>query len=113
MKDREREGIYTIAGRRCHGRLINKIILFAQWGLDIVHHSSVTISQVIWWQFPPDPFIKLNTDGSVLGNPGLAGAGGLLRNSSGDWLSGFSLHLGISSNNMAELAAVHQGLILA
>ena len=33
---------------------------------------------------PPDPFIKLNTDGSALGNPGLAGAGGLLRNNSGD-----------------------------
>ena len=43
----------------------------------------------------------------------MAGAGGLLRNSSGDWLSGFSLHLGISSNNMAKLAAVRQGLILA
>ena len=106
MKDREREGIYTIAGRRCHGRLINKIVLFAQWGLDIVHHSSVTISQVIRWQFPPDPFIKLNTDGSAIGNLGLVGAGGLLRNSSRGWISGFSLHLGITLNNMAELAAV-------
>ena len=78
-----------------------------------MHHSRVTISQVIRWQFPPDPFIKLNADGSALGNPGLARAGGLLRNSSGDWLSSFSLHLDISLNNMAELAAVCQGLILA
>ena len=28
MRDREREGIYTIAGRRFHDRLTNKIVLF-------------------------------------------------------------------------------------
>ena len=78
-----------------------------------VHHSRVKIPQFIWWQFPPDPFIKLNTDGNAIGNPGLAGARGLLRNSSGEWISGFSLHLGLTSNNMAELAVVHQDLILA
>ena len=43
----------------------------------------------------------------------MAGAGGLLRNNSGEWILGFSFHLGITSNNMAELAAVRQGLILA
>ena len=32
---------------------------------------------------------------------------------SGEWISGFSLCLGLTSNNMAELAAVRQGLILA
>ena len=78
-----------------------------------VHHSHPKLPQFIRWQFPSDPFIKLNTDGSAIRNPGLAGAGGLLRNSSGEWISGFSLHLGITSNNMAELAAVCQGLILA
>ena len=71
-----------------------------------VHHSRIKISQFIWWQFPPDPFIKLNIDGSAIGNLGLVGAGGLLRNSSRGWISGFSLHLGITLNNMAELAAV-------
>ena len=78
-----------------------------------VHHSRVKIPQFIRWQFPPDPFIKLNTDGSAIGNPGLAGAECLLRNSSGEWISGFSLHLGLTSNNMAELAVVRQDLILA
>ena len=53
-----------------------------------------------------DPYIKLNTDGSAIGNPGLAGAGGILGDSSGWWLLGFSLNLGIVTNNMAELAAV-------
>lgn len=62
---------------------------------------------------PPDPYIKLNTDGSAIGNLGLAGAGGILRNHSGGWISSFSLHLGLASNNMAELAAVRQGLAIA
>ena len=46
-------------------------------------------------------------------NLGLAGADGLLRNRLIEWISGFSLHMGITSNNIAELGAVHQGLRLA
>ena len=30
-----------------------------------------------------------------------------------EWISGFSLRLGLTSNNMAELAAVRQGLLVA
>ena len=52
-------------------------------------------------------------DGSALGNPGLAGAGGVLRDHWGQWISGFSLHVGLATNNMAELAAVRQGLEMA
>ena len=59
---------------------------------------------------PPAPYIKLNIDGSAISNPGVAKAGGILRNHSGDWISGFSLHLGLASNNMVELTAVRQGL---
>ena len=55
---------------------------------------------------PHAPYIKLNMDSSAISNPGLAGAGGILRDHSGVWISGFSLHLGLASNNMAELAAV-------
>ena len=38
---------------------------------------------LVRWHPPPSGFFKLNTDGSSLGNLGLAGAGGLLRNSDG------------------------------
>ena len=55
---------------------------------------------------PPTPYIKLNIDGSAISNSGLAGAGGILQNHSGEWISGFSLHLRLASNNMAKLAAV-------
>ena len=43
----------------------------------------------------------------------MASAGGLLRDSSSLWISGFSLNMGIATNNMAELEAIRQGLLLA
>ena len=36
----------------------------------------------------------------------------MLRNSLGAWISGFSLHIGITSNNIVKLEVVHQGLLL-
>ena len=42
------------------------------------------IPRIIKWNAPPEPFIKLNIDGSSLGNLGLAGASRLLCNSLGD-----------------------------
>lgn len=44
----------------------------------------IRIPRIIKWNALPEPFIKLNTDGSSLGNPGLAGADRLLHNSSRD-----------------------------
>ena len=68
--------------------------------------SQARIPHFVWWQVAPDPYIKLNIDGSAIGNPRLAGARGLLRDGLGEWITGFSLHLGLASNNMAELAVV-------
>lgn len=52
-------------------------------------------------------------DGSSLNNLRMARVGGLLKDNFGVWISGFSLNMGITTNNMAKLGAVHQGLILA
>ena len=73
----------------------------------------IKIPRIIKWNAPLEPFIKLNIDGSSLGNPGLVGASRLLCNSLGDWISSFSLYMGITSNNIAELGAVCEGLLLA
>ena len=43
----------------------------------------------------------------------MAGARGLLLDSSQLWISGFSVNMGIATNNMAELGVVRQGLLLA
>ena len=71
------------------------------------------IPQLIRWYAPLFPYLKLNTDGSALGNPRLAGARGVLRDHRGRWISGFSLRGGLATNNMVELAAVRQGLEMA
>ena len=62
---------------------------------------------------PPYPYLKLNTDGSALDNPGLARARGVLRDHQGWWIAGFSAQVGLATNNMAELTAVRQGLAIA
>ena len=36
-----------------------------------------------------------------------------MRDHLGQWISGFSLHVDLATNNMAELAAVRQGLAMA
>ena len=71
------------------------------------------VSQIVKWTTPIEPFIKLNTDDSSIGNPRMAGAGGLLRDSFGSQILGFSLNMAITSNNVAELGAVCRGLKLA
>ena len=43
----------------------------------------------------------------------MARVGRLLQSCSNSWVYGFSLDMGIASNNIAELGAVCQGLILA
>ena len=48
----------------------------------------------VGWLRPPVSWYKLNSDGSSLGNPGLAG-GGLIRNDSGDWVKGYARSVGV------------------
>ena len=54
----------------------------------------------------------MNTDGSSLGNPGLAGGGGLIRNEEGGWVAGFARKIGITTSFLAELWALRDGLSL-
>lgn len=67
---------------------------------------------LIAWH-PPTHTVKLNTDGAARGNPGIAGEGGVIRNSEGDWLVGFIAHLGVCSNMEDELHALRLALSLA
>ena len=71
-----------------------------------ISRPQVRIPHLIKWTMPLAPYIKLNTDCSAISNPGVVEAGGILCNHLGEWVSGFSLHLGLASNNMVELAAI-------
>ena len=52
---------------------------------------------------PPPGWANLNTDGAAIGNPGLAGCGGLTRDENGAWLAGFSRNIGSTTSYAAEL----------
>ena len=72
----------------------------------------VKIVRPIRWSKPIAGWLKLNTDGSSLGNPGLAGGGGLIRNEEGGWVAGFARKIGITTSFLAELWALRDGLSL-
>ena len=65
------------------------------------------------WTKPPMGWLKLNTNGSAVGNPRIAGGGGLIHNENGDWVMGFARSLGITLGVMAKLWALKNGLMLA
>ena len=66
----------------------------------------------IRWEKPSPGWVRLNIDGSALGNPGRAGCGGIIRNDRGDWLGGFSRCIGVTTSFIAELWALRDGLNL-
>ncbi|KAL0014756.1 hypothetical protein SO802_001825 [Lithocarpus litseifolius] len=64
------------------------------------------------WERPTSGWVKLNTDGSSLGNPGLAGSGGVIRDEEGNWLMGFARNIGITTSFQVELWGLRDGLNL-
>ncbi|KAL4353303.1 hypothetical protein GQ457_06G005280 [Hibiscus cannabinus] len=65
------------------------------------------------WCTPSLGWIKLNVDSSVSTRDYRAGVGGVLRNDRGRWLLGFSRFLGHCDSLLAELWAIHDGLLHA
>ena len=57
-------------------------------------------------------WMKLNTNGSSLGNPGIAGGGGVIWDWSRRWAVGFSKKIGIATSLLAKLWAIWDGLML-
>ncbi|XP_075671161.1 uncharacterized protein LOC142640761 [Castanea sativa] len=67
-------------------------------------------TKFIKWEKPASGWVKLNTDGSALGNLGIAGCGGLVRDKDGNWVVGFARKIGNSSSFIAEIWALRDGL---
>ncbi|GLT78375.1 hypothetical protein SLA2020_499130 [Shorea laevis] len=78
-------------------------------GAQISHKSVVNIR----WHPPPSGFIKLNTDSFALSNPSQSSAGGVFRDEFGNWISGFSQKVGLSTSLSAEMWAIRDGLKIA
>ncbi|XP_071933136.1 uncharacterized protein [Coffea arabica] len=64
------------------------------------------------WSYPIRPYVKLNIDGSSLGNPGDSGGGGLIRDDSRRFLCGFSSYYRWHTNTHAEASALLEGIQL-
>ncbi|KAL4310298.1 hypothetical protein GQ457_01G018690 [Hibiscus cannabinus] len=65
------------------------------------------------WIKPRMGWIKANVDASVSMVDRSAGAGGVLRDDSGAWISGYARYVGRCDALLAELWAIHDGLLLA
>ena len=62
------------------------------------------------WTSSPSGFLKLNFDGATKGNPGVVGAGGVIRDSGGNINQLYAGSMGNSTNNTAEFGALKLGL---
>ena len=71
------------------------------------------IQHPISWTKPDLGWFKLNTDASVLPSSNCAGEGGLIRDSYGSWIRGFSRLIGASNCLLAELWALRDGIAMA
>lgn len=66
-----------------------------------------------WWESPNTGIFKLNVDGSCKPASGNIGAGGVLRDSFGNWIKGFAVNLGNGQVLEAELWGLFFGLKMA
>ena len=64
------------------------------------------------WEPPPPGWVKLNFDGAARGNPGIAGIGCIIHDEKGSWIAKKATPINPTSNNLAELEALHQGIKL-
>jgi ribonuclease HI len=71
------------------------------------------IPKLVRWNALGGTNMILNVDGSSIGNPGISGFGGLIRNADGAWVHGFYGNLGVTNILHAELMAIYKGLLLA
>ncbi|AED94885.1 Polynucleotidyl transferase, ribonuclease H-like superfamily protein [Arabidopsis thaliana] len=85
----------------------------AHLGNALVGSTQPRVERLIGWVLPCVGWVKVNTDGASRGNPGLASAGGVLRDCEGAWCGGFSLNIGRCSAQHAELWGVYYGLYFA
>ncbi|MCH97348.1 ribonuclease H protein, partial [Trifolium medium] len=67
----------------------------------------------IGWKRPQEGWIKLNCDGALKNSLGLAGCGGLFRNSDGRWIKGYARKIGTCDTLCAEMWGMYLGIELA
>ncbi|XP_049405052.1 uncharacterized protein LOC125868450 [Solanum stenotomum] len=79
-------------------------------GEKFIHDTKVT---TVMWRKPPYQWVKINSDGSALNNPGRLGAVDIIRDQKGEMLLAFATPLGEGTNNKVELEAAIFGMTLS
>ncbi|KAL0016315.1 hypothetical protein SO802_003384 [Lithocarpus litseifolius] len=78
----------------------------------IEKHKQIKAKIQVRWLPPSLNWFKVNSDGSSMGNPGLAGGGVLIRNQDGEWVKGYARSIGCATSVAAELWALRDGIRL-
>jgi len=73
--------------------------------------SKRQLNHIAW---SPSPFteFKLNTDGASSSSTGMAGIGAIIRDNRGQFIKALAANIGIASNELAELWAIRDGLLM-
>ncbi|XVE82081.1 hypothetical protein DITRI_Ditri15bG0118000 [Diplodiscus trichospermus] len=82
----------------------------AKSNMVIVPSKQDRIRRVCSWVQPPSGVMKFNVDGSMVGKPGPAGIGGVLKDDKGNQKIVFSKSVGVTNSNEAEMLAVKHSL---
>ncbi|XP_042477660.1 uncharacterized protein LOC122059018 [Macadamia integrifolia] len=107
-----RELVLCLGRSKGEAKSPSDVISCRRLGLPIEGGSSCPPLEVHWCK-PQREWIKINVDGSSLGNPGRAGVGGIARDSEGQVCDSFSIFLGTKKIYKAEFAAVMEGILMA
>ncbi|KAK5795335.1 hypothetical protein PVK06_036597 [Gossypium arboreum] len=62
------------------------------------------------WQRPDSGWVKINVDGSISKNNTKVAIGGAVRNSDGEWLTGFNMVTGIDEIFRTEVQVIVEGM---
>ncbi|XP_042515275.1 uncharacterized protein LOC122089621 [Macadamia integrifolia] len=90
----------------------SSLLCAKQLGISRVRYKPREVMEIFWCP-PQRGWVKLNSDGCSLGNPGKAGAGGIFRNENLEILQSFRTFLGVHTNFETEMIAVITGLEFA
>ena len=72
-----------------------------------------SISKLVRWEKPLSGWTKLNTDGVSLGNPRVAGFGGVVRDKRGNWVAAFARKIGLLAASRQSYGGYGMGLLCA
>ncbi|KAL0337577.1 UNVERIFIED_CONTAM: hypothetical protein Scaly_2032800 [Sesamum calycinum] len=113
---------YTLESRHLRTLYAARTLTSTQWKgylhravvMGFVFRQTIPRSHsFVRWSTPSPSWFKLNIHGSSLGNPSLAGAVGIIRDSDGHVHLAYQVALGIGTGVIVELTAVWRGLELA